>query len=81
MSYETYPKKGSHPSKRFGECHTTDWPENTKTEYPAGGVRATDYDGDKSKTLSLGGGSGGKNKPDYPKKKRSFGTVNYQGKS
>ena len=81
MSYETYPKKGKHPNAKVGECHTTDWPEHTTTSYPGGGPQATDYNGDMSKTTHLGGGEGGPAPRDYPKKKRSFGTVVSQGKS
>lgn len=75
-----YPKKAPHPSAKVGECDTTTWPEGHDTTYPGGGAKATDYNGDKSKTTSLAGGEGSKSAKTYPKSKsRSFGTVTYKG--
>ena len=76
-----YPKNGKHPSAKVGETHTSDWPEHKDNTYPGGGPSSTTYNGDKSKTLHCGGGSGGASPKTYPKKNRQggFGTVVHQG--
>lgn len=79
MSTVHYPKSKPHPNAGVGECDTTTWPEGHDTSYPAGGVQDCDYNGDKSKTVHLAGGEGGKTKRDYPKKARDFGTVISKG--
>lgn len=74
--FETYAKAGSHPSKSVGEAHTSVWPESSSTHYPTeGGAKATTYHGDRSHTKHCSGGSGSKNKSDYPGNKyETFGT-------
>ena len=73
--YETYPKSSKNPSSKIGEQHTTDWPANDKTSYPGGGAASTIYNGDRSHTKVCKGGSGSKNKSDYPGNKyETFGT-------
>lgn len=75
--YETYPKPSKHPCMSKGEQEDGDWNEKsggTKSYVTNNGAKDTDYNGDKSKTLSLEGGSGSKNGTDYPKKRTTFGT-------
>jgi hypothetical protein len=71
-----YPKSSAHPSSSIGEGNLKQsWPEHTTTEYPGVGVAGTRYDGDRVKTITLGGGEkSGDGGSDYPKKSRRFGT-------
>ena len=75
--YITAAKPNKHPSMSVGEQEVGNW--NTAgggtSSYKANnGAMDTRYDGARSKTLSLSGGSGKKNKYDYPKSRTKFGT-------
>jgi hypothetical protein len=74
--YETYPKKSANPSSSVGEQHTRSWNVSAKIDYPSeGGASATTYTGDRSHTKICKGGSGSKNKSDFPGNKyETFGT-------
>jgi hypothetical protein len=75
--FETYPKSSAHPSKSVGEARCPPgWAGNPGTvDYPAEPNTGTAYQGDRSKTKFLAGGSGSKNKSDYPGGKyETFGT-------
>lgn len=75
--FETYPKASAHPSKSVGEANCpAGWGgPHQATDYPAEPNTGTAYQGDRSHTKHLAGGSGSKNKSDYPGNKyETFGT-------
>lgn len=75
--FETYKKPNKHPSMSVGEQDSEVWDSEggSTTSYSTNnGAKDTVYNGDKSKTLECSGGSGSKNKTDYPKKSTKFGT-------
>ena len=73
--YETYPKGSANPSSSVGEQHTTQWNVSPDITYPGTGAAGTSYTGDRSHTKVCKGGSGSKNKSDFPGTKyETFGT-------